>query len=180
LSPAPAAPSPPPPGASAPRASAAARATREPVHTRQPLPGAEEPSAPRRPTPRRARKSRAEPQAHPGTRRTFHERADHQEPTRSAREVCSTRLGATSHLAPGTLSCHSIEKSASGWRPRATSGTTCLRHNAVMAPCKQVGLPATCEEPGMIPGTQECPTDVLVPFGLELDETTPSESEGAV
>ena len=25
----------------------------------------------------------------------------------------------------------------------------------------------------MIPGTQECPTDVLVPFGLELDETTP-------
>jgi hypothetical protein len=71
LSPAPAAPSPPPPGASPPRYSAAARATREPVHTRQPLAGGLHPSAPRRPTPRRDRKSRAAPQACPGTRRTF-------------------------------------------------------------------------------------------------------------
>ncbi len=55
------------------------RAPREPVQTTQPLTGAEEPSAPRRPTPRRARKSRAEPQAHLGT-----SRADHRKPTRRA------------------------------------------------------------------------------------------------
>ena len=52
-----------------------------------------------------------------------------------------------------------------------------LRDDAVLAPCKQVGLPATREEPDIIPGTRERPADVLVPFGLELDETAPSDSE---
>jgi len=73
LSPAPAAPSPPPPSASVPRAGAAAREPREPVHTRQPLAGVCACPAPRRPTPRRVRRRRAEPQAHPDARRTFHE-----------------------------------------------------------------------------------------------------------
>jgi hypothetical protein len=66
-------PNPPLPVASAQRPSAAARAPREPVHTRQPLAGGLHPSAPRRPPPRRPRNSRAAPQPHPGTRRTFHE-----------------------------------------------------------------------------------------------------------
>jgi hypothetical protein len=74
MSPAQAAPSPPSPMASAQRASGAARAPREPVHTSQPLAGVCARPAPRRPTPRRARKSRAAPQAHPDARRTFHEK----------------------------------------------------------------------------------------------------------
>jgi hypothetical protein len=50
-----------------------------------------------------------------------------------------------------------------------------FRDDAVLAPCKQVGLPATREEPDLIPGTRERPADVLVPFGLELDETAPCD-----
>ena len=62
------------------------------------------------------------------------------------------------------------------------AGTRNFRHDmfrddAVLAPapCKQVGLPATREEPDLIPGTRERPADVLVPFGLELDETAPCD-----
>jgi hypothetical protein len=72
MSPAQAAPSPLKPAASAQRPSAAARAPREPVHTSQPLASVRLPASPR-PTPRRARKSRAEPQAHPDARRTYHD-----------------------------------------------------------------------------------------------------------
>ncbi len=50
-----------------------------------------------------------------------------------------------------------------------------FRDDAVLAPCKQVGLPATREEPDLIPGTRERPSDVFVPFGLKLDETTPCD-----
>jgi hypothetical protein len=72
MSPAAAASSPTPPGASVPGA-AQQRAPREPVHKRQPLARVCARAAQRRATPRRARKCRAEPQAHPGTRHTFHE-----------------------------------------------------------------------------------------------------------
>ena len=59
--------------ASAQRPSAAACASWEPVHTRQPLAGGLHPSAPRRPTPRRPRNSLAAPQARPDARRTVKE-----------------------------------------------------------------------------------------------------------
>jgi hypothetical protein len=92
--PAPAAPSPPPPGARVPRVSAPARAPREPVRTRQPLPGVLHPSAPRRPTPRTAAPSRRHTQ---GRAAPFTSRADDQKPTRSAREgVERFSSGATS------------------------------------------------------------------------------------
>jgi len=55
------------PAASAQRPSATARAPPEPVHRVCPYP------ATRRALPRRVRKSRAEPQAHPDARRTFEE-----------------------------------------------------------------------------------------------------------
>ena len=71
--PAPTVPSPLPPGASVLRASVAAHASWEPVHTHQPLAGVYTRPAPRRLTPRRPYNSRTEPQAHPGTRRTFHQ-----------------------------------------------------------------------------------------------------------
>ena len=72
--PAPAASSPPHPSASAPRASAVARAPREPLRTRTRTHARGlHPSAPRRPTLRRAGKISAEPHAHPDVRRTFHE-----------------------------------------------------------------------------------------------------------
>jgi hypothetical protein len=57
--------------ASAQRPSAAARAPRKPVHTSQLLAGVCVCPALRRPTPRRAQKSRAEAQAHPDARHTF-------------------------------------------------------------------------------------------------------------
>jgi hypothetical protein len=90
------------PAASAQRPSAAERAPRERVHTSQPLAGVCA-------CPLRAVRRHAEPErAAPRRRRTqtraapFTSRAEHQGPTRSAREVCSTRLGATSQLAAGT------------------------------------------------------------------------------
>ena len=63
----------PAPGASVLRAGAAARAPPKPVHTHQPLTGVYTRPASRRLTPRRSQNSRTEPQAHPGTRRTFHQ-----------------------------------------------------------------------------------------------------------
>jgi hypothetical protein len=105
MSPAPAEPKPSPPGASVPRASTAERAPQEPVQTSQLLAGVCACPAPRRATPRRARKSRAAPQAHPDARRTFHEpRGPPGTDEERARGVLHSfrRLGATSLLAPGT------------------------------------------------------------------------------
>ncbi len=59
----------------------------------------------RRPTPRRAQKSRAEPQAHPDARRTFEEpRGSPETDEERARGVLHSfeTLSATSQLAPGT------------------------------------------------------------------------------
>ncbi len=81
--------------ASAQRPSTAARASREPVHTRQPLAGGLHLSAPPRPTLRRARKSRAEPQAHPDARRTFHE-------PRGPPETVAERARDVLHVTAGT------------------------------------------------------------------------------
>ena len=73
MSPAPAVPTMPPPGASVPRASATAGTPPEPVHTHQPLVGVYTRPASRRALPRGSQNSRSEPQAHPDTRRTFHQ-----------------------------------------------------------------------------------------------------------
>jgi hypothetical protein len=74
LSPAPAAPQSCPLGQAPPacKPCAEAREPREPVHTSQPFGGVCACLALRRPSLRRARKSRTGPQTHPGTRRTFH------------------------------------------------------------------------------------------------------------
>ena len=120
MSPAPAEPSPPPPGASVPRAGAAARASRQPVHTRpQPLAGGLQPPAPRRLTPRRPRNSRAAPQAHPDARRTFHEPRG--PPEVDAERACQDRVSQTPGVAPAQRRRAKPSQGASSPAPAAPS-----------------------------------------------------------
>jgi hypothetical protein len=63
---------------------------------------------------------------------------------------------------------------------RLLSGLRSYRHNelrdaGVLAPCKQVGLPAYREEPHIVDGTADRPADALI-IGLELEEV-PTVSE---
>ena len=96
-----------------------ARTSWEPVHTSQPLAGVCACPASHRATPRRPQNSRAEPQAYPGTRRTFHEPRG--PPEVDAERACQGRAIQKPGVAPKPHRSAKASQGASSPAPAAPS-----------------------------------------------------------